>query len=557
MLGSIGGIGGFLLSTAFGLALTTQQLSFNFIFQLGTLAHWLPIFLLGAMLFAASKRTSWTFLIPLYCIIIIAAFYLIFTVFLHFSLEEMRKENWLFSAPQSSFTSSIQFFRFYDFRQIHLPSLLATLPQLIGMVFFGLLHVPINVPSFACITKQEGNLRRELKVHGISNMLNSVICANPNYFVYSTSVLFFRAGGRSWIDGIFVGFGTFGILFAGLGLINFLPKVLIGSLIVYLGFDLLYVATIESFESCRKSEFFGVLIVIIAMMSIGFTEGLMIGAVWALLILLYDLQAKKSDHPVSKAQKIIRSSHLNSLLDSNRYLIKTLTMTETIFFSNAYKLSEEVKEMLSNALSQEIFILDYSRVKSLDSNAIQHLQSLHQKISIDPHITVISSSYCKKLLEFTNSTLHIAIQDFDQPDDAMAWAETLLIERLSANLVQEEHFIQIFMSKLLIQPFIGAFGDILWKNDSPSDCVLLLLSGSLKEESDDWIIFYQEHTLVGVESFFQETIRNSTLSVVEPCTFVILPKPTISLLLEDKVTQFDFTKLLLHFQKECAQIMKR
>ena len=44
---------------------------------------------------------------------------------------------------------------------------------MLALTFFGVLHVPINVPALALSTGEDGvNVDRELTAHGISNALS-------------------------------------------------------------------------------------------------------------------------------------------------------------------------------------------------------------------------------------------------------------------------------------------------------------------------------------------------------------------------------------------------
>ena len=45
-----------------------------------------------------------------------------------------------------------------------------------ALTFFGILHVPINVPALAISTQLDDlNLDRELRAHGISNALSGML----------------------------------------------------------------------------------------------------------------------------------------------------------------------------------------------------------------------------------------------------------------------------------------------------------------------------------------------------------------------------------------------
>lgn len=48
-----------------------------------------------------------------------------------------------------------------------------TIPAMLSLTFFGVLHVPINVPALAMVTGEDNvDIDRELKAHGLSNALS-------------------------------------------------------------------------------------------------------------------------------------------------------------------------------------------------------------------------------------------------------------------------------------------------------------------------------------------------------------------------------------------------
>lgn len=64
---------------------------------------------------------------------------------------------------------------FLDFNAVDWAALLKTVPAMFALTFFGVLHVPINVPALGFSTGQdEFNVDRELVAHGLSNALSGI-----------------------------------------------------------------------------------------------------------------------------------------------------------------------------------------------------------------------------------------------------------------------------------------------------------------------------------------------------------------------------------------------
>lgn len=143
-----------------------------------------------------------------------------------------------------------------DFNVIRWDALAETIPAMFALTFFGILHVPINVPALAFSMKEDNlNLDRELIAHGVSNALSGFAGSIQNYLVYSNSILFLKAGGGSRLAGIMLAFLTMGVLFIGPVIIGFIPVMMVGTLIFLLGFELFLEAVWDTRKKLKALEY--------------------------------------------------------------------------------------------------------------------------------------------------------------------------------------------------------------------------------------------------------------------------------------------------------------
>lgn len=60
-----------------------------------------------------------------------------------------------------------------DFSAVDWPAFVDTIPAMFALTFFGILHVPINVPALGISTGEDNlNVDRELMAHGVTNALS-------------------------------------------------------------------------------------------------------------------------------------------------------------------------------------------------------------------------------------------------------------------------------------------------------------------------------------------------------------------------------------------------
>lgn len=143
-----------------------------------------------------------------------------------------------------------------DFKLVHWGAVAETIPSMFALTFFGVLHVPINVPALAFkIGEDDMDLDRELIAHGISNALSGFAGSIQNYLVYTNSVLFIKSGGDSRLAGIMLAICTAGVLVIGPVIIGFIPTMMVGVLIFVLGFELLFEAVLEPRKKLKPLEY--------------------------------------------------------------------------------------------------------------------------------------------------------------------------------------------------------------------------------------------------------------------------------------------------------------
>lgn len=156
-----------------------------------------------------------------------------------------------------------------------------------ALTFFGILHVPINVPALALNTGEDhANLDHELKLHGYSNFLSGLAGSIQNYLVYANSLFFMRSGGDSRLAGIELAILTFLVMTIGPSLIGFIPVMMVGVLIFDLGFELLMEAVWEPRKKLKLLEYMTVIVIVLVMGIYDFVVGIGVGILLAFISLI-------------------------------------------------------------------------------------------------------------------------------------------------------------------------------------------------------------------------------------------------------------------------------
>lgn len=212
LIGCIGGVGFFLIVTGFEVSARLEgNLNYDLdtlhkLFSADTWYLWaLPLFLANAIMLLQRMVKS-PFVLPVFFVMIFAAFYIIVKGIFRIDLEVVRNAGWIFEQPESG----VQFYRFYtyfsksticsgkkeknlgkknfafelfaltpipiEFGSIDVSALLSTIPTMFALSFFGIIHVPINVPALGAAVKEDNlDVNRELIAHGVSNTLSGLV----------------------------------------------------------------------------------------------------------------------------------------------------------------------------------------------------------------------------------------------------------------------------------------------------------------------------------------------------------------------------------------------
>ncbi len=261
LIGCIGGVGWFLVSTGFEVTARIKG-SLNYdldtlqkLLQPDTVPLWVTPLVLALVLFWAQKHIANKYFLPLYILAIPFLFYCIALVGGSGSPESLREHGWVFQGPPADEPWWF-FYTLYKFDQVHWGAIAQCVPAMLALTFFGILHVPINVPALALnIGEDHADLNHELKLHGYSNFLSGCLGSIQNYLVYANTLFFMRSGGDSRLAGFELAALTFCVMLIGPKTIGFIPVMMVGCLIFDLGFELLVEAVWEPRKKLKLLEY--------------------------------------------------------------------------------------------------------------------------------------------------------------------------------------------------------------------------------------------------------------------------------------------------------------
>jgi len=450
LIGCIGGIGLFLVQTGIEIITGyTFELTLDYvknIFTTSTLPIWLLSMALALFLSIAHTKIHHPLLTPTFFIALPIVFYIV--VFIGgLDLNSLRDQGWLFNLiSDNGNNESVPFYTFwtyFNFKKVQWSVLPYTFGTIFALVFFGILHVPINVPALSVSVNTDVDINKELCIHGYTNILSGFAGSLQNYLVYSNSVLFIRSGGNSNFAGFMLAVATFALLVVGTSFIKFVPTIIVGGLIFHLGFDLMKEALIDTFGTVSPIEYVTIILIVICMDIWGFTEGIIVGIVVACIFFIITLSRRKIVRSVHSGSElpstVYRLKSQRTFLNNAGVQIKILRIQGFIFFGTFQQINDYINMMINKTHTYTIkyIIFDFKLVSGMDYSASEAFIKIKSNLKKKGIYLILCNlqptsmdplSRVGFLSDIDNDSDNDYFKYFSNYDSAIEWCENMLLE---------------------------------------------------------------------------------------------------------------------------------
>ncbi|KAL8907082.1 MAG: hypothetical protein Q9207_001623 [Kuettlingeria erythrocarpa] len=395
LVGCIGGVGWFLVATGVEVSARLDgNLNYNLatlrhLFKVDTIALWIIPLFLAIFLFMIKHFVKHPLTDATYFLSIIAIFYFFVGAIDQLELPDLRSRGWVFKAPDAG-VPFYHFYTLYDFGAVDWAALADTIPTMLALTFFGIIHVPINVPALGFTVGEDNvDIDRELKAHGLSNALSGFCGSIQNYLVYTNSVLFVRSGGDSRVAGVMLAMATFGVLITGPVLVGYIPIMVVGALIFFLGIDLMREALVDTWGKVHRSEYLTILVIVVTMGAWDFVIGILVGILLACVSFVLQasrVSAIRNSLPGSIAASTVRRHPLqNRFLQEAGKQTYVIKLAGYLFFGTIVGVEKQIRALLSDRFEREpirYLILDFQNVDGVDFSAAEAFTRINRILKV-------------------------------------------------------------------------------------------------------------------------------------------------------------------------------
>lgn len=459
LVGCVGGVGYFLVVTAIEVCsridggIHYNAAVLRYLLQPLVFLQWTVPLALCAVLVLAERFVRSPLLVPGYIIAVFAAFHALVAAVPQWSLGAARHFGWVFAAQRSA-GPWYGFYALYRWRIVDWWLVLAQMPTILALTFFGVLHVPINVPALALSTGQGADgadavdVDRELLAHGISNALSGMLGAIQNYLVYTNSVLFIRAGADSRLSGVLLALATAAVMVAGPAIIGYIPVCVVGTLVYLLGYELLKEALWDTVGRVRPFEYATIVVIVVTMGAVDFVAGIIVGILLACVSFVVEAAGREVVRGVYSGRYarsiVVRHPKQIEFLARVGRQTCVFKLAGSLFFGSIGRLEERVRTRFAHHAwlrdPIKFLILDVNGVPGIDFSAAEGFKRIRNLAldrgcyllisSVDAHSVMVRALEDCGLWEDPRDRARVQL--FHDLNSALEWCENRFLADVAA-----------------------------------------------------------------------------------------------------------------------------
>jgi len=492
-------VGGFLGATACLILLGAIRVITGLRLQLSTLDQFATVMTgyelaaacgMALVLYLTWHRSRTPFGLPAILIIGTLAAHVLFHL-AGVSLTEAQALGWTFQPPPNVtllLPWSMTALEHYPWAE--LPDLAG---DLIAVIFVTAFSTLFNTTGIEAAVSREANLERELSTTGVANMLSGLFGGYPGCVSVSRSVLNFNAGGSRRLSGLTAAAISASMLLFAPTLLGYMPKFVLGGLLIYLGADTAYRWIVQSRRRLSLLEYLSLLAIIIIILQWGFVAGILIGVVIGCATFAFSAarinSIKFSFDGSEYRSSLDRSRDDQAVLSAHGGKIQGLNLQSYLFFGSANRLYQHVKAMLADHPECRFLLFDFKLVTGIDSSAAYSFAQI-KRVAAERGIKLVLVNLPAATEKTLRSSEFISpeVSIVPELDHALEWCENEIIAQHQDRRQEEADlrgwFAQILGSEEDAAELIGRCqrleveaGEIIVRTGEPADSMHFILDG--------------------------------------------------------------------------------
>jgi SulP family sulfate permease len=363
------------------------------------------------------------------------------------------------------------------------------------IIMLSAVSLMLTASGLSVLQRNNFSINKELMSAGFANTVSGVtggLIALPSMSM--TELAMTVGAPNSRLVGLVVALFCGLMLFFGMSMIAWFPKVALAGLLIFLGMSLLERWLIQARQQLPRLEYLVVVFILLVVAVAGFLEGVLVGLLAAIVLFVINYSrinvVRYALTGRERGSNVERNSAEEKFLRENGDRTLILKLQGYLFFGTAAELARRIeKRLLDNELPPLRYaVLDFAQVNEMDSSAALSFMKLAQEASQSNFfliLTGLSETMHDRLMGswFENESTSY-VQFMPDLDHGIEWCEERILKEQSLGDAHEGIMQQIARylpspedHKILMQYLERREVDpgyLLASQDEPSDEMFLL-----------------------------------------------------------------------------------
>jgi SulP family sulfate permease len=457
------------------------------------------------------------------------------------SLTEAQAAGWMFKSQATHVLDlpwHADWLELFPWRQ--LPSLAG---DLVAVMFVTAISTLLNTTAIEYASYREADLDCELTTLGIANLCSAALGGYVSCISLSRTLLNHSMGATSRLSGLIVAGSCAFMLTVDPALLGYVPKLVLGGLLLYLGGGLIYQWLINSAVRLSVVEYLSLLAIAVIIVKWGFIAGVLSGVVIgcaSFALSASRINAIKYSFDGSEMRSSLdRSPSELALLAQNGTQIQVMSLHTYLFFGSASGLHQHVKELLMRRPECRFLVFDFRMVTGVDASAMHSFAQI--KRAADEHDVRLVMVKLNSELEKAFRAIGVLSNDvllLPELDQALETCEDVVIRQAQGASARATPLHEWLSEALGSRDYADALasacvrievaaGDIVAQQGDTADAMHFIVDGRLgilvdTGERQVRVRSLGPHTTVGEMGLISRQPRNATIRAEKPSVLYVL-----------------------------------
>ncbi len=487
------------------------------------------------------------------------------------SPDEARAMGWTFRPPPPA--AFMLPWRTEDLASYPWSAVPDLLGNVVAVIFVAASSTLFNTTGIEVAVHREANLERELNITGVANILTGALAGYAGCISVSRSILNFSSGGRGRLSALTVAAISLLMLAVAPELLGFMPKFVLGGLLLYLGADQLHKWLIELRKRLSKLEYLSLIAIIAIIVFWGFVPGILIGVIFGCATFAFSAarveSIKYSFDGSEYRSSLDRSRDDQEVLLAHGGKIQGLNLQSYLFFGSANRLYQHVKQLLQERPECRYLLFDFKLVTGIDSSAAYSFAQIKRSAGdVGVELILVHLSAAAEKVLRSSDFISDGVIIIPELDRALEWCENELIAQ-HQGLAQEQASLRDWFTGILdseddadelirrCQRLEVEAGDIIVQAGDPADSMHFILDGRVgimvpaEDDRTTRVRSLGRYTTIGEMGLVSQTPRSATIQAeVDSVLYVLNTHQFDAIKSEDPALSH---KLLTYFVSVMAE----